>query len=48
MNDDKPVCNWCAVDSTKDESVQLRECGHVLCDKCAKCCYACLEADMQM
>lgn len=28
------VCEECAVDDQDDDSVQLRECGRVLCETC--------------
>lgn len=41
MSADIDVCVWCAVDSLDDDSVQLRECGHVLCDPCCDPCLEC-------
>jgi hypothetical protein len=35
------VCEWCATDDIDDDSVQLRECGHVLCENCAVPCLIC-------
>jgi hypothetical protein len=35
------VCEWCATDSVDDDSVQLRLCGHVLCEDCSDPCLVC-------
>ena len=35
------VCEWCAEDSVDNDTVQLRDCGHVLCEDCACPCLIC-------
>ncbi len=38
------VCENCAVGDEDDDSVQLRDCGHTLCEKCCGPeCPLCLE-----
>lgn len=44
------VCEVCATSSDDDDTVQLRECGHVLCEEHTMDCEVCLreEADRTM
>jgi hypothetical protein len=43
MSEVEEVCENCAVGSNDDETVQKRDCGHVLCEACCEPCPVCAE-----